>query len=552
LISIRYKILVVVVPLLSASMILLTIVSVGFARNGITKIATEFLGYKINEIIQKAANEVETLKESGFGSDPMFVEEIKKGVESYAGSITKRDIESVLAIDGKGIIRISTDSFLKTGQEVDFFHLFSSKESDWIEFKVNGLSKVGFYKYFQEWDYYFLLSVYSSMFYKDANNLFSNSILILSVSISITVILLFLFINYILSPLKIVVDAMREIIKKNDMSARVPVKFNDEIGELSFTFNNMLNELQTAYDQIKEYAYQSVLAQKKEERIKNMFQKYVPQDVVNEIVHNPDQALVGKNSNVSILFSDIRSFTTISETMSPETLVDSLNRYFIIMVDIIYKRRGVIDKYIGDAIMAIFGAPKQYGDDPQQAVLSGLEMLENLEKFNQGQRERGFKEFHIGIGINYGLVTVGNIGTSQKMDYTVIGDAVNLASRLEGLTKEYRVKIIISEGTYEAVKDYFYVREIDRVRVKGKFKPVKIFEPARKLTAEQKKAWTLYNSGVRSFLERRWNESEKLFLNALDILKNDFLTEKYLEDIKVFRNNPPEDDWDGTTIMTHK
>ena len=534
------------------SMIFLTVISVGFARNGITKVTTEFLGYKINEIIQKASNEVANLKESDFKDNPIFLEQVKKGVESYAGSIIKKNIESFVAIDSNGIVRLSTDDFMLTGKEISFFHKFVESDSSWITFKVNGLDKVGFYKYFKEWDYYFLLSVYSNIFYKDANTLFNNSLIILIVSISLMILLLFLFVNFILSHLKTIVRTMQDIIKFNDLNTRVPVEYNDEIGELAFTFNNMIEELQSAYNQIKDYAFQSVLAQKKEERIKTMFQKYVPQDVVNEIVSNPDKALIGKNSNVTVLFSDIRSFTTISESMKPDVLVESLNRYFTVMVDIIYKRRGIIDKYIGDAIMAIFGAPKEYGDDPQQAVLAGIEMLENLDIFNKQQREKDLKEFNIGIGINYGPVTLGNIGTVQKMDYTVIGDAVNLASRLEGLTKEYHTKLIISEGTFNSVKDYFYVREIDRVRVKGKLRPVKIFEPARKLTNMQKKAWFLYNQGVKLFLERQWDESEKRFIKAIEILNDDFLSKMYLEDIREYRKNPPDDDWDGTKTMTHK
>lgn len=345
---------------------------------------------------------------------------------------------------------------------------------------------------------------------------------------------------------------MNDIIKLNDLSKRVPIQFNDEIGELAFTFNNMLEELDLAYTQIKEYAYQSVLAQKKEERIKVMFQKYVPQDVVDEIIHNPARVLEGKDKNVTILFSDIRSFTTISESMKPDVVVDSLNRYFTIMVDIIYKRRGVIDKYIGDAIMAVFGAPKEYGDDIQQGVLAGLEMLENLDMFNKSQRDKRLKEFHIGIGINYGPVTVGNIGTAQKMDYTVIGDAVNLASRLEGLTKEYKVPIVVSENTKEAVKNYFYFREIDRVIVKGKNKPVKIFQPARNLNKKEKEAWKIYNKAVSLFVERQWDESERAFIKVLDVYKDDFITKKYLDEIKYFKVHPPKDDWDGTTTMTHK
>ena len=354
-------------------------------------------------------------------------------------------------------------------------------------------------------------------------------------------------------PLKNIVSAMTDIIKLNDLSGRVPVEYNDEIGELAFTFNNMLQELETAYNQIKEYAFQTVLSQKKEERIKNMFQKYVPQDVVNEIVQNPDQALIGKNAKVAVLFSDIRSFTTISETLSPEVIVDSLNRYFTIMVDIIYNRRGVIDKYIGDAIMAVFGAPKEYGDDVQQAIYVGLEMLENLKVFNENQKKKDLPEFKIGIGINYGDVTVGNIGTAQKMDYTVIGDAVNLASRLEGLTKIYRIPIIVSEEAVTCAKNYYYFREVDRVKVKGKLRPVKIYQPARKLNTNGKKAWGMYNKGVELFLEKRWEESERYFVKTLDLLgNNDYLTLKYLENIRYFKINPPGRDWDGTTTMKHK
>jgi class 3 adenylate cyclase/HAMP domain-containing protein len=535
------------------SMILLTIIAVGFARNGINKVTKEFLGYKINQIIQKANNELKNLEELDLQNDPTYVDSVKMGIKDYCISIIKKDIESVVAIDSKGIVQMSTDDFIKTGEEADFFYEIKSNTKGWISFNVNKIAKVGYYIYFQPWDWYILLSVYSNTFYKDANQIFYNSIIILILSIIIAIVLMILFINFIFNPLKSIIESMYDIIKLNDMSKRVPVLYNDEIGELAFTFNNMLEELDKAYTQIKEYAFQSVLAQKKEERIKNMFQKYVPQDVVDDIVHNPTRALEGKNKLVTVLFSDIRSFTTISESMAPDTLVKSLNRYFTIMVDLIYRRRGVIDKYIGDAIMAIFGAPKEYPDDTQQAVLAGLEMLENLDKFNIEQRKLNLKEFKIGIGINYGPVTVGNIGTSQKMDYTVIGDAVNLASRLEGLTKEYHTPIIVSEDTRKVVKDYFYFREIDRVTVKGKTEPVKIWQPARKLKSIEKKAWNIYNRAVKLFLERAWDESQKLFIEANELLgNNDFLCQKYIEDIKIYKINPPAADWDGTKIMTHK
>ena len=246
------------------------------------------------------------------------------------------------------------------------------------------------------------------------------------------------------------------------------VEYHDEIGGLAQTFNLMVGELEKAYGQIKSFAFKAVLAQKREQKIRNIFQKYVPKDVIDRFFKNPESMLVGENRILSILFSDIRSFTTISERMTPDELVDSLNRYFNVMVDIIMAKGGIVDKYIGDAIMAFFGAPVKHEDDALQSVMAGLEMEEALAGFNARQKAAGKPEFQIGVGINYGEVTVGNIGTEKKMDYTVIGDMVNLASRLEGLTKQYHQRLIISETLHEKVKDAVPCRLLDSVAVKGK------------------------------------------------------------------------------------
>jgi class 3 adenylate cyclase len=262
--------------------------------------------------------------------------------------------------------------------------------------------------------------------------------------------------------------------------------------------------------------------------------------------------LVGENRVLAILFSDIRSFTTISEGMMPDDLVNSLNKYFSFMVDVIMNHNGIVDKYIGDAIMAFFGAPVKHKNDALESVLAGIEMTEVLDKFNESQRETGKPEFHIGIGINYGIVTVGNIGTEKKMDYTVIGDMVNLASRLEGLTKEYKQSLIISESLQMKVKDDLPTRLIDAVAVKGKTKGVKIFSSKRNLTADEEKAWSMHNKAMELFFNRDFVEAEKGFTQVLQYIPGDYCAELFIERCKNYEKNPPDANWDGVTHMKTK
>ena len=190
--------------------------------------------------------------------------------------------------------------------------------------------------------------------------------------------------------------------------------------------------------------------------------------MIETIFANPESMLVGDTRSVAILFSDIRSFTTISERSRPDELVATLNRYFSILVDIIMDRHGIVDKYIGDAVMAFFGAPVSYENDALDAVRAAATIADALDRFNAEQRTSGGPVFTTGLGINYGEVTVGNIGSERKMDYTVIGDTVNLASRLEGLTKYYGQPLVISSTVESRVSHEVPCRLIDTVVVKGK------------------------------------------------------------------------------------
>ena len=225
------------------------------------------------------------------------------------------------------------------------------------------------------------------------------------------------------------------------------------------------------------FIYKYFFQSKKSKEIKMAFSKYVSKDVVEEILKNEGAIeLRGKKYFMSVYFSDIRGFTSFSEKMDPVELSELLNKYFTPMSEVITRHQGTIDKYIGDAIMAMFGAPINYKDHARQACNAALGCIAQLEKLNSDFALRNWPKIKIGIGINSGYMNAGNIGSETIQNYTVIGDSVNLASRLESLTKEHEVQIIISEFTYEIVKAHFNCRELGKVSVKGKLEPVTIYE----------------------------------------------------------------------------
>jgi len=221
-----------------------------------------------------------------------------------------------------------------------------------------------------------------------------------------------------------------------------------------------------------------VFTEQREKRfIRQTFSKFVSKEVVDVLLQNPEGIKLGGDKMIlTVLFSDIRGFTTISEALTPEALVDHLNEYLQAMTDIVFKYNGTLDKYVGDEIMAFWGAPIPQEDHALLACKASVEMMEVLGQLNEKWVSQGKPRLDIGIGLNSGEMVVGNMGSHSRMDYTLMGDNVNLGARLEGTNKVYSTHIIISEFTYEHVKDRIVARELDLIRVKGKELPVKIYE----------------------------------------------------------------------------
>jgi len=224
-------------------------------------------------------------------------------------------------------------------------------------------------------------------------------------------------------------------------------------------------------------AYRVLTEQQEKKYIRQTFSKFVSKSVVDELLKDPKMLQLGGQKKIlTVLFSDIRSFTSLSETMPPEELVEHLNEYLQAMTDLVIQYDGTLDKYVGDEIMAFWGAPLPQDDHALRSCKCAVEMMEKLNQLNAQWDEQGKPALYIGIGVNTGEMVVGNMGSSSRMDYTLMGDNVNLGARLEGTNKEYGTNIIISEFTYEQVKDHIISRELDLVRVKGKERPVKIYE----------------------------------------------------------------------------
>ena len=294
-----------------------------------------------------------------------------------------------------------------------------------------------------------------------------------------------------------------------------------------------------------------------EKRIRRAFSRFVPEQIIDSLVMQADdtdqKVGVGETRSVAILFSDIRSFTNISEKNRADVLVAFLNRYFSTMVEIIKKHGGTIDKFIGDAIMAEFGTPVSYEDNCRRAVMAAYEMRDALPSVEMGDLVMpDGMVFNIGIGIHYGEVIVGSIGSKDKTDYSVIGDNVNLASRLEGLTKTYGTQILVSESVRaDAGEDSFCFRHLDDVRVKGKKKAVPIYAVDRspdEFPAEYKNA---YIKGMELYKQGIWNLAKDYFVKALESVENDKAAKLMLDRCEEFIKNPPEN-WDGAIAFMTK
>ena len=293
-----------------------------------------------------------------------------------------------------------------------------------------------------------------------------------------------------------------------------------------------------------------------EKRMKGTMARYMDPLIADSLMHEGANALGGQESEATVLFSDIRGFTTFTESLGAQGTVSLLNAYFSLMVDCLQQEGGILDKFIGDAVMAVFGLPRPGNDDADRAVRTALAMLTSLQGFNHGREQEGLLPIRIGIGLHTDAVVSGNIGSPKRMNYTVIGDGVNLAARLESACKQYGAQLLISESTRSRLRGTYRMREADRVVVKGKTEPVVIHEL---LDFQNEASFPAavevlghYRDGLERYRAARFQEAIRCFRQALALHPQDRLSSLYAERCSHYLSNPPGDDWDGIWVLKEK
>jgi adenylate cyclase len=293
-----------------------------------------------------------------------------------------------------------------------------------------------------------------------------------------------------------------------------------------------------------------------EKRLKSTMSRYMDPGIADQMLASGAEMLGGKNVMATVLFSDVRSFTTITEQLGAQGTVALLNEYFTLMVDCIQREEGMLDKFIGDAIMAAFGIPVGHDDDADRAVRTAIAMIKELNAWNKTRVAEGKMGVDIGIGLNTDNVVSGNIGSKKRMDYTIIGDGVNLAARLESACKQYGAHILISEFTYKAIRGTYYARELDLVVVKGKTQPVSIYELMDYHTSETYPSMTdalvHFRTGLGKYRQKKWDDAKAAFREVLSLNSHDKAAMLYIKRCDYFAESPPDEAWNGVWVMEDK
>jgi adenylate cyclase len=300
--------------------------------------------------------------------------------------------------------------------------------------------------------------------------------------------------------------------------------------------------------------YRVLIEDQEKRKVRGAFQQYVSPEVIRRVLSDPE-LVQPRKSEITVLFSDVRGFTTISETLDAQELARLLNGYLTEMTRIIFRHQGTLDKYIGDAVMAIWGAPFTEPKHGERCCEAALSMLSRLSELQQGWVSEGLPAMEIGIGIDTGIASVGNMGSSLRYGYTAMGDTVNLASRLEGLNKEYGTSILISETTRaDVTNDQIIIREIDFIRVKGKNQPVTIFEIlSRQAAANDGKALVeMFGQGREAYKTRNWRAAKTAFDEVLRRWPDDGPSRVFRGRCDEYLAEEPDADWDGVHVMKYK
>ena len=289
--------------------------------------------------------------------------------------------------------------------------------------------------------------------------------------------------------------------------------------------------------------------------ITGLFGTYVPKELVAEMSKNPEEySMRGESRDMTVLFSDVRNFTSISEGLTPEGLKDMMNAYLTEMTQVVQEKRGTIDKYIGDAIMAFWGAPLADAEHAVHAVEASLSMQKRMRAIETDFVKHGWPILHIGVGLNCGEMNVGDMGSKFRRAYTVMGDAVNIGSRLEGLTKEYGIGILVSENMVKAAQGFVY-REIDKVVVKGRQEGLSIYEPIGKVGEVGETALQeidRFHKALELYRKQKWDDAQSALKTLQYAAPDSKLYKVYLKRIEHFRGNTPGPAWNGTWVFTTK
>ena len=292
-----------------------------------------------------------------------------------------------------------------------------------------------------------------------------------------------------------------------------------------------------------------------EKRMKSTMSRYMDPGIADQLLQDGEDILGGTSTVATVLFSDIRGFTPLTEELGAQGTVSLLNEYFTIMVECIQNEGGMLDKFIGDAMMAAFGMPVTHDDDEDRAVRAAVSMITDLREWNAERLAKGQMPVDMGIGLNTDSVVSGNIGSPKRMDYTMIGDGVNLAARLESACKQYAARILISENTYKKLRGTYRSREVDFVVVKGKTEPVAVYEILDYHTDETfpnvMEALNHFKSGLGHYREGKWDDAVAAFREVLSLNSEDRLSQIYVDRCEQLKANPPPD-WNGIWVMESK